>query len=48
VWDATTFTMNRDRLLDGAIATAFFHEVLVEANAAQLLSDDSESGSSVA
>jgi transposase len=40
VWDATTFTKNRDRLLDGAIATAFFHEVLVEAKAAQLLSDD--------
>jgi transposase len=40
VWDATTFTKNRDRLLDGAIATLFFHEVLVEANAAQLLSDD--------
>jgi hypothetical protein len=40
VWDATTFTKNRDRLLEGAIATAFFQEVLVEANAAQLLSDD--------
>ena len=40
VWDATTFTKNRDRLLDGAIATAFFHEVLAEAKAAALLSDD--------
>jgi transposase len=40
VWDATTFTKNRDRLLDGAIATAFFHEVLVEAKATRLLSDD--------
>ncbi len=40
VWDATTFTKNRDRLLEGAIATAFFHEVLVEAEAARLLSDD--------
>jgi transposase len=28
VWDATTFTKNRDRLLDGDIATAFFAEVL--------------------
>jgi transposase len=40
VWDATTFTKNRDRLLAGAIATAFFHEVLAEAKAARLLSDD--------
>ena len=28
VWDATTFTKNRDRLLDGDIADAFFTEVL--------------------
>jgi transposase len=28
VWDATTFTKNRDRLLDGDIADAFFGEVL--------------------
>ena len=28
VWDATTFTKNRDRLLAGDIATAFFAEVL--------------------
>jgi transposase len=40
VWDATTFTTNRDRLLEGAMATLFVHEVLVEANTAQLLSDD--------
>jgi transposase len=40
VWDATTFTKNRDRLLEGAIATAFFHEVLVEAETARLLADD--------
>jgi transposase len=40
VWDATTFTKNRDRLLDGDIAEAFFQEVLAEANAARLLSDD--------
>jgi len=40
VWDATTFTKNRDRLLDGDVAEAFFQEVLVEAKAARLLSDD--------
>jgi transposase len=40
VWDATTFTKNRDRLLDGDIAEAFFQEVLVEARTARLLSDD--------
>jgi transposase len=40
VWDATTFTKNRDRLLDGDIAEAFFQEVLAEAKAARLLSDD--------
>jgi len=40
VWDATTFTKNRERLLDGDIAEAFFQEVLVEARAAHLLSDD--------
>src|SRR6187455_3503434 len=28
VWDATTFTKNRDRLLAGDIADAFFAEVL--------------------
>src|SRR5688500_12933469 len=30
VWDATTFTKNRDRLLDGDIADAFFGEVRSE------------------
>jgi hypothetical protein len=40
VWDATTFTKNRDRLLDGDIATAFFAEVLAEAKAADVLSDE--------
>lgn len=38
VWDATTFTKNRDRLLTGDIATAFFDEVLAEARAQGLLS----------
>jgi transposase len=40
VWDPTTFTKNRDRLLDGDIAAAFFQEVLALARAARLLSDD--------
>jgi transposase len=40
VWDPTTFTKNRDRLLEGDIAEAFFQEVLALARAARLLSDD--------
>src|SRR5687768_215762 len=38
VWDATTFTKNRDRLLAGDIAVAFFQEVLAAARAQGLLS----------
>src|SRR4051794_10106258 len=40
VWDATTFTKNRDRLLDGDVANAFFAEVLAAINADGLLSDE--------
>ena len=40
VWDATVFSKNRDRLLDGDIAAAFFDEVLAEADAAGLVSDE--------
>jgi IS5 family transposase len=40
VWDATTFTKNRDRLLDGDIADAFFGEVLAAIKQAGLLSDE--------
>jgi transposase len=40
VWDATTFTKNRDRLLDGDIADAFFTEVLAAIKAEGLLSDE--------
>jgi transposase len=40
VWSATTFTKNRDRLLDGDIAAAFFDAVLLQAEAHQLLSDE--------
>jgi transposase len=40
VWSPTTFTKNRDRLLDGDIASAFFDAVLIHADTARLLSDD--------
>ena len=40
VWDATTFTKNRDRLLDGDIADAFFAEVLAAIKDEGLLSDE--------
>jgi transposase len=40
VWDATTFTKNRDRLLDGDIADAFFAEVLAAIQQDGLLSDE--------
>lgn len=38
IWDATTFTKNRDRLLTGEIAEAFFQEVLAAARGQGLLS----------
>lgn len=40
VWSPTTFSKNRDRLLDGDIATAFFDAILIHADTARLLSDD--------
>lgn len=40
VWDATVFTKNRERLLAGDIAQAFFAQVLVQARAGALLSDE--------
>jgi transposase len=40
VWSPTTFSKNRDRLLDGDIATAFFEAVLIHADTARLLSDE--------
>jgi transposase len=40
VWDATTFTKNRDRLRAGEIAEAFFQEVLAAARAQGLLSTE--------
>jgi transposase len=40
VWAPTVFSKNRDRLLDGDIAQAFFAEVRAEARAAGWLSDE--------
>src|SRR5439155_8470069 len=39
VWDASTFSKNRERMLEGDIAEAFFQGVLGEARAGQLLSE---------
>src|SRR5215210_9204223 len=40
VWSATTFSKNRDRLLAGDVAQAFFTEVRAAAEAAGLLSSE--------
>ena len=40
VWDATVFTKNRDRLLEGDVAQAFFDQVLAQARARRLLSEE--------
>jgi len=40
VWVPTVFTKNRDRLLEGDIAEKFFDQVLNQARAADLLSDE--------
>src|SRR5688500_4530681 len=40
VWSPTTFTKNRDRLLDGDIASAFFEVILIHADTERLLSDE--------
>lgn len=40
VWAPTVYSKNRDRLLDGDIASKFFAEVLNQARAADLLSDE--------
>ena len=40
VWDATVFSKNRDRLLEGDIAEAFFAQVLEQAERRDLLSDE--------
>jgi transposase len=40
VWDATTFTKNRDRLLEGHIAQEFFAAIAEQARERGLLSDE--------
>jgi transposase len=40
IWDATVFTKNRQRLLDGDIARAFFDRVVAHAREGGLLSDE--------
>jgi transposase len=40
VWVPTVFTKNRDRLLEGDIARAFFDRVVAQAKSQQLLSDE--------
>jgi transposase len=40
VWVATVFSKNRDRLLEGEIASLFFAGVLAQARGADLLSDE--------
>jgi transposase len=40
VWVATVFSKNRDRLLEGEIASLFFSGVLAQARSADLLSDE--------
>ena len=40
IWDVSVFTKNRQRLLDGEVAEAFFDAVLAQARARQLLSNE--------
>lgn len=40
VWDATTFSKNRERFIDGTVAREFFNEVLGQARDRRLLSAD--------
>jgi transposase len=40
VWDATTFTKNRDRLLEGSVAKEFLARVVEPARGAGLVSDE--------
>ena len=40
VWDATSFTKNRDRLLEAAVAREFLAQVVERARAAGLISDE--------
>jgi transposase len=40
IWAPSTFSKNRDRLLDGDIAAAFFDAILIHADSERLLSDE--------
>jgi transposase len=40
VWDATTFSKNRERFIDGEVARRFFEEVLGEARKRDLMSEE--------
>jgi transposase len=40
VWDATTFSKNRERLLQGDVAQAFFEQVVRQAREKRLLSEE--------
>jgi len=40
VWDVTVFTKNRERLLEGEVAKAFFDQVVAQAEQQGLLSDE--------
>ena len=40
IWDASTFSKNRERLLEGDVARAFFDQVLAQARESDLLSDE--------
>ena len=40
VWDATTFSKNRERFIDGEIAERFFRQVLAQAHAEKLVSEE--------
>ena len=40
VWDATSFTKNRDRLLEAAVAKEFLAQVVERARGAHLISDE--------
>src|SRR6202050_3432536 len=40
VWVATVFSKNRDRLMEGNIAEKFFDQILKQASAAGLISDE--------
>lgn len=40
VWDATTFSKNRERFIDGEVARRFFEQVLAEARQQNLVSEE--------